>query len=268
MIVLLPWVLIILSTWRDGQPAVSPEGDRLAWVSNRSGSWQIWMEDDGGVHQLTFDSLAVGWPSFSADGTRLYYYSGRAESYTIWRIPVHGGPREHVTDGVDFRASESPDGRHLLFDRSLDGNHDLHIMELSSGEWMPVAPHPGYDSDGRWSPDGKHILFHSDRTGSMQVFSLELENGRVTPLSSGPDRHLYPSWCPDGRRISWVVETTDGQRRIEGFDLRDARTVALTGPGTESPVWTPDGTVLYFSERTGPDASRIAWMESTFCTAP
>ncbi len=266
MMLLLHWILFLVAPSRDVQPAVSPSGERLAWVSNRSGSWQVWMDDGNGARQMTTDSLAVGWPSFSADGRHIYFYSGQQTAFAVWRMPVEGGVRQRVTHGVDFRASESPDGRQLLFDRSVDGNHDLHIMDMESGQTVAVAPHPGYDSDGRWSPDGRRILFHSDRTGSMQVFDVETESGRVRQLSHGPELHLYPSWCPDGRRIAWVAETAHGQRRIEGFDLATGRTVPLTGPDTESPVWSPDGKILYFSERLDDDTSRISRLESSFCT--
>lgn len=258
---------------RHGQPSYSPDGARIAFVSDRSGSWQVWsMPGEGGVaRQLTHGAGPVGWPSWNAAGDTLFYYAAVEEGgYRLRALSLESGAaRRLFDDGVDdFRPSLSPDGRRLLFDRvdpATGRGHDVVVRELASGRVRTLAGHPGYDSDARWSPDGTSIAFHSDRDGSApyatQVYVMDADGGSVRRLTDGPAVNGYPAWSPDGRRIAYTSEF-DGNRDVwlMGADGSDRRRVTRHPGFDGDPVWSPDGRrILFVTDRFG--GRELAWVE-------
>lgn len=242
---------------RNGQPFFSPDGRWLSLVSDRGGSWQVWiMRPDGGpARQVTDHERPVGWPSWSADGSAILYYVEVEGGYRLMRIDLAGGePRPLLADGATgFRPLLSPAGDRLLFDRfgGDPPNHDLFVVDLASGEESRLTRHPGYDSDARWSPDGQRIVFHSDREASesfhIQIYVMTAD-GRTTRLTSGPARNGYPAWSPDGSRIVYASEM-DGNRDlwVMNADGGDARRLT-EHPGFDGdPVWWPDGRAVVFA---------------------
>lgn len=244
---------------RNGQGFWSPDGERISFVSDRDGSWQVYvMNGDGsGLRRLTRVADPVGWPSWSPDGRWILFYAGQDAGYRIYRVGADGGEPSLVQDDgfADFRPSLSPDGRKLLFDRygaSDPPSHDLFVRDLESGELTPVAPHPGYDSDARWSPDGSHIAFHSDRHGSERydtdVYVVRADGSELRRLTR--QGGSYPAWSPDGSRIVYVA-AVDGDRELWLVSADGGSATRLTrAPGDDQdPSWSPDGTAILFSSR-------------------
>ncbi len=264
---------------RNGQAAWSPDGSEIAFVSNRSGSWQVWVMGAGGgeARRVTDSPEAVGWPSWSPSGDRILYYAGSGNQYRMWSIPTAGGPPEPVLDSQfsDFRPSLSPDGRRLLFDRfgaTEPRNHDLHVADLTTGEVTVLAADPGYDSDARWSPDGRQVVFHSDRDGNRQydleVYLVGADGRGLRALTYGPDRHSYPVWCPNGAWIAHVKER-NGRRDIWMSAIAGVVSCPLiTLPGRDdNPIWSPDGTRLVFVTDHFGEGEELAWVDTPWCAA-
>lgn len=247
---------------RNGQPFLSPDGSRLAFVSDREDGWQVWLADaDGGdPRRLTRESEPVGWPSWTADGSAILFYGRRDGAYRLLRTSPPAGLVDPVdVDGlIAFRPLVSPDGRLLLFDAVDPGGpegHDLYVREIDSGRQRRLTRDPGYDSDGRWSPDGRRVVFHSDRGQAplhVQVHVVSLDGGAPRQLTRGPARNGYPAWSPDGRCIVYTSET-DGNRDLWVMDADGGDRRRLTrhqGMDTE-PVWVSGGRVLFATDRFG-----------------
>lgn len=239
---------------RNGQAFFSPDGRWISFVSNRSGSWQVWrMPADGGdARQLTHSEGPVGWPSWTVDGDAILYYARTAAGYRIRRLVVETGNDQPLYDDGedDFRPLMSPDGRQLLFDRAAAG-HDIFARDVESGEVARLTSDPAYDSDARWSPDGRRIAFHSDRGASRyatQVFVMDADGSNVRQLTEGPAVHGYPAWSPDGAYLAYTSEL-DGNRDIWIVALEGGDPIRITHhPGFDGdPVWTPRGRQLLFS---------------------
>lgn len=244
---------------RNGQPFYSPNGEWISFVSDRSGSWQIWLLSSAGgtARQLTRSSGPVGWPSWTPDGDSILYYRRTDHGHRLSRIPVSGGEPVSVHDeGLDdFRPLLAANGRHLLFDRSgasTAGNHDLFVRDLRDHRVTRLTHHAGYDSDARWSPDGSQIAFHSDRDGpdrfATQVYVMASDGSNVRRLTDGPSVHGYPAWSPDGQHIAYTAEL-DGDRDvwIMNADGSAPRRVTTHVGFDGDPAWAPDGTSILFS---------------------
>jgi Tol biopolymer transport system component len=133
----------------------SPDGRRIAFVSNRSGGWQLWLTDAAGANsqQLTqFNSSVVGSPRWSPDGLRIAF---------------------------DAR----PDGHSEVFLIDADGNN---LRRIDSNHFEEKQPN--------WSPDGAFLYFNSDRSGSMAVWAIRLADGTTSPVTkaAGSDPQSRP----------------------------------------------------------------------------
>jgi TolB protein len=249
---------------RNGQAFVSPDGMTIAFVSDRSGSWQVWvMPSEGGdARQVTNAGRPVGWPSWELDGDAILLYMGTDDGYRLHRVEVESGVVSRINDEgfEDFRPTLSPDGRSMLFDRSGTSdppNHDLFVRQLATSSIRQLTSDPGYDSDGRWSPDGTRIVFHSDRGASRafatQVYIMQSDGSGIRRLTDGPAIHGYPSWSPDGRYLAYTAEL-DGDREIWVMSATGSWKARVTrSPGFDGePVWMPgDPKLLFTTDRFG-----------------
>ncbi len=151
----------LMSTRWDRSPQVSPEGDRIVFVSNRSGSYEIMM----------WDSTA-----------------NRVAALTDF-----GGPN------LD-RPRWSPDGRALAFDVRSDGNADIYLLASDGGLPQRFTTHTAHDVAPSWSRDGRHVYFASDRSGVWEVWQKPLNGadarqvttqGGYAAMESPDGQYLY-----------------------------------------------------------------------------
>jgi len=127
-------VPVLVSTREDREPALSPDSSRIAFVSSRAGSPEIWVADVSG---------------------------GSARRLTSFGGPQVGAP------------SWSPDGRAIVFDARPEGHAELFSISIDGGTPEPIAPSPGNEVAPVFSPDGSEVLFGSDRSGKWQIWSAE-----------------------------------------------------------------------------------------------
>lgn len=153
---------VVASTRHDTDPALSPDGQRLAFVSDRTGSDQLWTADTSDAHL-----------------TRLTGFEG------------------HVTTSPQW----SPEGRRIAFDTRQEGSADIYVVGAEGGTPRRLTPSESNDKMPRWSQDGAWIYFASNRSGHWQVWKTPADGtGEAVQLTTeggfaaqeGPDgRHLY-----------------------------------------------------------------------------
>ncbi len=169
---------MIASSHEDHSPSFSPNGERIAFVSNRTGNSEIWTarRDGSGQTQLT-----------------------HFESFT-------GTPRW------------SPDARWIVFDCIIRGNADIWVIPSTGGTPRRLTTDSAADTMPSWSPNGAWIYFNSERSGSPQIWKMKPDGSAVQqvtreggrePLSSSDGRTIYYTKIHGGAPI-WQVPAEGG----------------------------------------------------------
>ncbi|HUX86549.1 MAG TPA: S9 family peptidase [Chloroflexota bacterium] len=250
----------------DSQPRWSPDGQLLAFVSNRIGARQIWLLPLAGGEpwRLTDHPTGVQDPVWSSDGSRLAFV---AKGAARRGEPV---PAEERDDRR--RTVRIVDYRHKLDGQGFFGalrNH-LWTIPAAGGPATQLTDGPFDDAEPAWSPDDRAIIFSSDRAadrdrhyGGGALHLVEVATGVVRRLTSEQARAGHASWSLDGKWLAypgsdepdeaspshtrlWICQVATGEVRCLTADLDRSVGQRPSGYLTPSrPVWTADGELLY-----------------------
>ena len=182
----------------------SPDGERIAFDSDREGERAVYIADSDGrnVHRVSGPGFAAI-PSWSPDGRTLAYVRAEADRprvWNLWTTDLETGDERRLTSyrvGQPWGASWFPDGRRVAYSHETR----LVIMDLATGKER-VFPSP---IKGRLvrtpavSPDGSRILFQVYRDGAWLI---DLKDGSMRRVLSDPSAEEY-TWSPDGRRVAY-----------------------------------------------------------------
>ena len=143
--------------WNDTEPQFSPDGARIAFVSNRTGK--------------------------ELDGSR---------DLDVWVIPAGGGPLTKISNNPEADRSPrwSPDGSRIAWAGDIDRNSHVQVYTAPpDGKGQPSVVCPALDQDVSgmtWAEKGSALYFTSQARGEEHVFRIQLDNRRINALTSGP----------------------------------------------------------------------------------
>lgn len=232
---------------------------KIAFVSNRDGTDELYMMDYDGLSQtrLTFNKVIDYSPAWSAEATRIAYTSYQSLSAGLYVLEIYEGKRIPVSlKGNNFSPSWSPDGKKLAFMSTMDGNAEIYIADIDEDSLKRGAFrikrltfNPGIDTAPSWSPTGRQIVFVSDRGGTPQIYTMDAEGSNVQRVSfGGSNHHDSPAWSPAGERIVYVARV-ENIFDLYVLNLRTQQIMKLTESNArnESPSWSPDGRHIVFT---------------------
>jgi outer membrane protein assembly factor BamB len=208
-----PVVTLTHGSAHDRYPAWSPDGTKIAFASDASGTSQIWIMNSDGSNptRLTKDGSSDTTPAWSPDGTKIAFTSSQSGNGDVWRIDLDGSNLTQLTTDPAFDGFPdwSPDGTHIAFQSARGGNSDIWTVRPSGGGLQRVTKSLSEDRYPRWSPDGTRIAYGSDRSGNQDIWTVLADgNGRVQVTTSRyPDVH--PAWAPAGNRIAFASTRGD-----------------------------------------------------------
>jgi len=195
-------------------------------------------------------------PAWSPDGRQLAYVSFEGSKSSIFVQTLRSGNRFQVSNkpGINGAPSFSPDGRKLVITLGgVDGNPDIHILDITSRQTKRLTTHRAIDTEGTWSPDGRYIYFTSDRAGGPQVYRISANGGTPERITFEGSYNARPRLSPDGTRLA-MVHNDRGNYRIAVMNLeRKDLLVLSTGRQDESPSFAPNSDSLIYATRQGGD---------------
>jgi Tol biopolymer transport system component len=236
--------------------SVSPDGQRIAFDTNRSGNQDIWvMRKDGSeLRQLTTNSAHDWVGSWSPDGNQIAFHSLRQGNRDIFVMPVAGGPVVQLTShpAEELFPIWSPDGEKITFVSNRSGHMEIWIIPSTGGEAQQLT-FCTVQEILSWSPDGKRLVFSSKCTGSSELFLIPAEGGKPVQLTHGEWLEVNPFfWSSDGQMIYalgigrqsqtgnnlWEISISDGTARSL-IEFKDSMMEPL--------FLSSDGERLYFT---------------------
>ncbi len=217
----LPLTRLTSGPWDDINPAISPDGQTVAFASNRSGYWDIYLLDldSGGITRLT-DTLAYdASPAWSPDSKWLVYETYLDDNLEIKvQSVVTPGDNIMLTDSpaADFSPAWSPQGRQIAFVSDQNGENEIWLADLDKAEeqrFQNISENPtSDDTHPIWSPDGKSLVWVREQDGIRSLLRQELPSAQNTnPLQFTPSRENlgsgdWPAWSSDGETILTLLQ--------------------------------------------------------------
>jgi Tol biopolymer transport system component len=221
--------------------------------------------------------LNVG-PVVSPDGSHIVFYSARdlfsIEMY-LWDSTT-GSVERRVTkttadphfqslEFINSAGSFDNSGRNFVFSSLVDGRPALDLIDVDNGALQREIHFPtlGEILHPAWSPDGRYVAFAAQSGGLTDLYVYDLQADSLRRLTNDAYADLEPAWSPDGTKIAFVTDrfSTDttnlrsGNYRLALMDVASGRITQLPsfeGVKNINPVWSPDGSSIYFlSDRGG-----------------
>ncbi|MEI7981839.1 MAG: FISUMP domain-containing protein, partial [Bacteroidota bacterium] len=240
-------------------PRLSPDGTKLAFQSNKSGIYQIWIANSDGTnpYQLTNVSRGAYWDlCWHPNGQYIIFDDATSETDgRVCKIKIDGSAFEVLIDHTgsceyDILGQVNPQNPDLMIyqhDHCWGPIADVYLYNLQTLTESLIlsgtevnAPHGCY----RWSPDGSKIIFLLGKAGLYNSFDLYIMNGDgsnrhpITNVGS-LDGFYTPCWSPDGLKVAsnYFSDYCDDPRYLYTMNSDGSNKVQI--------LYTPDELIYY-----------------------
>ncbi len=234
------------------QPAISPDGGKIAYASNESGNLDIYVIDvrGGNPLRLTREASQDRSPAWFPDGSSIAFVSDRSGQKSIWKVGQLGGAATPLVADASWPAI-SPDGKTIAFSKVAPGGDDrIGVAPLDFPDSVTILTGP---EDGTWehinpawSPDGSKICYATRHN----LWIVPSKGGDAWRLTRDGTLDAEPAWSPDGRYV-FFSSRREGTLALWRVAAEGDTPERLTmGVGQEcSPSISRDGTRLAYSTR-------------------
>jgi Tol biopolymer transport system component/DNA-binding winged helix-turn-helix (wHTH) protein len=200
---------VIASTREETRANYSPDGTRIAFASNRSGNWEIWIANADG-----------------SNARQLTSYAGAPAQSPRW----------------------SPKGRLLAFAHAAEGNADIYTMTPEGSSIRRLTSEPSREETPSWSRDERWIYFSSNRSGTFEIWKLAIDQpAQVIQVTHGGGTN--PLESADGKQLFYkkggVPDFEIWSTRVDGGDETRVLGPIRAAPAG---AWVPDLRGIYFME--------------------
>lgn len=267
-------------------PAVSPNGGKVAFLSDRSGYADIYIMDaDDGSNiekvvsgQRTAELEELKWLSpglsWAPDNRHLVFAAKSGDEDALVFYDTEKKVKRYRKLGLDgiFTAAWSPDGMHVAFSGLKDGASDLFLYSVETKELTQLTRDLFSDTRPAWSPDGKELAFVSDRgehvltglikPGSRQekqiqlehdfrttdIYTINIDSGIITRITDTPGSEDSPTYANTVPKIAYTSDRT-GIWNIYYYDFETKQESPITNimTGIFQISWSKDDSRLVFA---------------------
>ncbi|HLI86024.1 MAG TPA: DPP IV N-terminal domain-containing protein [Bryobacteraceae bacterium] len=228
------------------EPAISPDGSKIAFASYAKGNPGIFIFSVDPVRQLPFYNQRASvneTPEFTPDGKQILYSSsasGWAQIY-IANLDGSGLKRLSSSAAIEVEPKVNPKtGTEIAFVSGRSGPQQIYRMNIDGGDVERLTNGEGEASNPSWNPDGVHLAFSWTRgfaAGNWNIFVMDVASRNLVQLTHSEGRNENPSWAPDGVHIVFQ-STRSGTPQIYSMLADGTQVKQLTTQGSNwSPVW-------------------------------
>jgi len=218
--------------------------------------YSLYVADQDGENEFKImeDDEPIMSPAWSPDSRRIAYVSfdGNHSSIRVQTLRTGNFIKVSEKPGINGAPAFSPDGRQLVLTLGgVDGNLDIHVLDINSRQSRRITTHRAIDTEGSWSPDGRYIYFTSDRSGGPQIYRVSASGGTPERVTFEGSYNARPRLSPDGKKLA-MVHLDRGNYRIAVMDVERKDLLVLSaGRQDESPSFAPNSDTLIYATRPG-----------------
>ena len=237
---------------------MSTAGVLSASVTSSAGAYTFILDSSGNVLARDGDSAAgFNFQILVPVSSGTYYIHIEAyRSTTDYTLDVRSlSSASNIATNLTQNASDdwapvwSPDGQHIAFASSREGNTEVYVMAADGTD--PTNLTQNADTDGWnivWSPNGQRIAFTSNREGNTEVYVMAADGTDPTNLTQNAGDDWAPVWSPDGQRLAFA-SNREGNTEVYvmAADGTDPTNLTQSAGDDWAPVWPPDGQHIAFA---------------------
>jgi serine/threonine protein kinase len=254
----------------DSYPSVSPDGKRVAVVSDVLGHMEVRIVDVASRKserlQLPGEDVAQVSPVWMPDGQHLLISrSLEGIKSSNWIVALDGSRAEQLMVRAaqgSWVLNSSPDGKTVYYNDNVDGVQQVFAIDLATKKKTQLSKDTGDKFDAICSPDGKWLALTATKDGVTQLFRMPSQGGPLQQLTTGHERMRHPFFSPDGR---WIyIQPSHGnihRVRAEGGPLEPVTRFPEGGLFLEEPTISPDGRYIYYCRAKGGSAMWLMTLE-------
>jgi Tol biopolymer transport system component len=228
---------LIVSSRQQIAPSISPDGSKIAFESDRTGSNEVWVCDADGSNPIQLSSFGIkvtGTPRWSPDGKWIAFDSRAGGEANIYLVDPQGGvPRKLETDirGNNL-PSWSQDGKWIYFINGDDvSNESVWKVPWSGGHAIQLAQNPGFYPIE--SPDGQDVYFFRNKG----LWRVKTDGSGEQAVKGMPELNSWgDKWFPFGSGI-YFMNHSGGRDAIEFFDLTTEKVRRVYELEKPAPRW-------------------------------
>ncbi|HEX6730428.1 MAG TPA: protein kinase [Pyrinomonadaceae bacterium] len=212
-------VKLIASTRSNSTPQFSPDGEKIAFESDRSGTHEIWICDRDGTNPIqvtNFGGPHVGSPRWSSDGKQIVFDVHPSNTGHIYIVSIEGGPPRRVTSETSDEGvpTWSRDGKWIYFCSNRTGTQQLWKVPAEGGQAVQVTRHGGFTSFE--SADGKFLYYSKGPPG---VWRVPVDGGEETLVLDIPNAGGWGAWTVVGDGTYFINTAVKGTHAIDFFSF-------------------------------------------------
>ena len=184
--------------WDDTAPALSPAGDDILFISNRSGTPRLWIMDADGGNQRLFATGSSGFvpeaaPAWRPSGDQVAFTSTRTGTSQVFVVPSSGGTAVQITHEATgaFLPAWSGDGRSVLY-TTLEGGSVVRLVPRAGGEWRALAAGAAAIHDAACSGEWCLVVSGLPDEGNGDILSVSRVGRTPRPATSGDQDEREP----------------------------------------------------------------------------